>query len=127
DGVKTAVRIIDQLNRQATGTPPPAVMEPFTYSLGLMIRVKAGAARGTLQVRVKIRKPSNETAGELSHPIHLTAPEDGGVDIASNFPLLIDEAGTWWFDVYVNDEKWTRVPLRVVYLPHELNKATKRP
>jgi hypothetical protein len=50
DGVKSAIRIIDQLNRQAVGTPP-AKMEPFGYFLGLMIRLKAGAATFNADVK----------------------------------------------------------------------------
>ena len=120
DGVKSAIRIIDQLNRGAIGTPPPAIMEMFVHNLGLLVRLKAGAARGTIQVNVQIRKPSNKVFGEMSHPVHLPGPEDAGIDLVFNLNLKIDEVGTWWFDVLLNGERWTRVPLRVVYLPQEI-------
>lgn len=122
DGVKTLVRIIDQVNRQAAGQDPPSVMDPFPYTVGLLVRLKAGAARGTFQIHVKIRKPSNTLAVELSHAIHLPGPDDAGADLAFNLMMLLDEVGTWWFDVYVGEDKWMRIPLRVVYLPQQVSR-----
>lgn len=120
DGVKSAFRIIDQLTRQAVGTPPPPVMETFAHPLGLIIRLKAGATRGTIQLNVQIRKPSNVIFAEMPNAIHLPGPDDAGQDLVFNMQLPIDEEGTWWFDILVNGERWTRVPLRIVYLPHEI-------
>jgi hypothetical protein len=125
DGIKTAVRIIDQINRGAisVGESPPSVMPPFEFPVGLLIRLKAGAARGMYIVNVRIIKPNNDSAGELNHPVHLPGPDDAGIDIVLNAVLTIDQVGTWWFDIYVGEERWTRVPLRVVYFPQ----TVKRP
>ena len=119
DGVKSAIRIIDQISRQAFGTLP-ATMESFSYFLGLIVRLKAGAARGTYQVDVQIRKPSNVIFAEMNQAVHLPGPEDAGQDLVFNMNLEIDEVGTWWFDVLLNGERWTRVPLRIVYLPQQI-------
>lgn len=123
DGVKSAVRIIDQLSRSALGTPPPPAMEPFIHPLGFLVRLKAGIARGTFQIHLKIRKPDNEIAHTMSHAVHLPGPEDAGTDLVFNLMMLFDAQGTWWFDVYVNDERWTQTPLRVIYLPQQSNMA----
>ena len=120
DGIKTAVRIIDQLNRQAVGSNPPSLMDPFVYPLSLVVRLKAGAARGTFPITVRIVKPNNEKAAELNNSVHLPGPDDAGVDFVLNMMLEINEVGTWWFDIYVRDERWMRVPLRVVYLPQSV-------
>lgn len=117
DGIKSAVRILDQIDRGAFGEAPPLNMEPFEFPLGLLIRLKAGAARGMYQINVKILKPNGEKAGELNHPVHLPGPEDAGVDIVLNAVMKIDQVGTWWFDIYVGDVRWMRLPLRIVYLP----------
>ena len=122
DGIKTAVRIIDQINRGAMGVglTPPSSMEEFEFPLGLLVRIKAGAARGMYPINVKILKPNNDIAGELNHPVHLPGPDDAGVDIVLNAMMRIDQVGTWWFDIYVGEERWTRVPLRVVYFPQSI-------
>lgn len=117
DGVKSAIRIIDQVNRQAAGERVSSVMEPFSYNVGLMVRLKAGAARGTYQVNVQIRKPNNSIVAEMNHAVHLPGPDDAGQDLAFNLALQIDEVGTWWFEILIDNQKWTKVPLRVVYLP----------
>jgi hypothetical protein len=47
----------------------------------------------------------------------LPGPDDAGVDIVLNTIMKIDQVGTWWFDIYVNDERWVRLPLRwCIYL-----------
>jgi len=122
DGIKTAVRIIDQVNRGMTGVglSPSSIMEPFDFPIGLLVRLKAGAARGMHQVNVKILKPNNDSAGEITHPIHLPGPDDAGFDIVLNAMMRIDQVGTWWFDIYVGEERWTRLPLRVVYFPQSV-------
>lgn len=117
DGVKSAIRIIDQINRAAWGVTPPAMMEPFPYSIAMLLRLKAGAARGTYRIDVRIMKPSNEVAGTMSHPVYFPGPDDAGTDVVVNMQLQFDEAGTWWFEILVEDKRWMRVPLRIVYLP----------
>lgn len=120
DGVKSAIRIIDQVNRTAVAPSPSQTMEPFDYPLSLLLRFKAGAARGTYKIDVRIVRPSNETAGTMSHPIHFPGPDDAGTDVVVNIMMRIDEAGTWWFEISVNDNRWMRIPLRVVYLPQQI-------
>jgi hypothetical protein len=122
DGIKSAVRIIDQVNRSMVGIglPVPTIMEEFEFSIALLIRLKAGAARGTYQIKVQVKKPNNDDAGEMEHPVHLPGPDDAGIDIALNVQMKIDQVGTWWFDIFVNGERWMRLPLRVVYLPQSL-------
>lgn len=123
DGVKTAVRIIDQVNRSTVGMgqAPPSTMDEFVFPIALLIRLKAGAARGTVPIKVKILKPNNTVAGDLTHPAHLPGPDDAGIDIVLNIVLKLDQVGTWWFDIFVDEARWMRVPLRVVYLPQSFN------
>ena len=126
DGVKSAIRMIDQLNRTAVGPNPPPEMEPFQKELGLLLRFKAGGARGTYQVEIRLRKPSRtESDAELGmiHTIHFPGPDDSGLDIIGNLMLQIDEVGTWWFDVYLNEKRVVRIPLRVVYLPQTIRRT----
>ena len=126
DGIKTAVRIIDQVNRSAVGMgqAPPSVMDEFVFPVALLIRLKAGVARGMVSVKVKIIRPNNTTAGDLTHPVHLPGPDDSGVDIVLNVQLKIDQVGAWWFDIYVDELRWMRVPLRIVYLPQSFNQPS---
>lgn len=120
DGLKSAIRILDQLNRAVVGPNVTSAMEPFPYPISMLVRLKAGAARGIVQINVRILKPNNESAGELNHPVHLPGPEDAGFDIVLNVMMTVDQVGTWWFDIYVDDERWMRIPLRVVYFPRQV-------
>ena len=120
DGVKSAIRIVDHLNRTSIGPEPSSVMEPFDQDLSLFIRLKAGGARGMYRVEVRVVKPSmnpEETPALVVHPVHFTGPDEGGADLVLRMRARFDEEGLWWFDVYMNAIRVVRVPLRIMYHP----------
>lgn len=117
DSVKSAIRIIDRINRTAIAPAPPDTMEPFDYSLTLFIRFKSGAARGPMSLEVRLSKPSGESPTPLRQTIHFEGEDDRGIDFVGNMTLRLDQAGLYWFDVYLDGTRLTRVPLRIVYLP----------
>jgi hypothetical protein len=117
DGVKSAVRIVDRVNRGAIGPNPPADMAPFSYQLTIFIRFKSGRARGNGQVQIQPMKPSGETKTALRIPVLFEGEEDRGIDL--NLPLMItfDQTGVWWFNIKLDGSFVTRIPFRVVYIP----------
>ena len=58
DGVLSAIRIIDRMNRTAAGPNPPDVMPPFDYQLTALITLKSGRARGSVYVEIEPEMPS---------------------------------------------------------------------
>lgn len=117
DGVKSVVRIIDRVIRQAIGPNPPQEMEPFDYEATLLIRFKSGRARGTYPLEIQLIKPSSESAMPLKQTILFEGEEDRGMDIVANMKIKFDLAGIYWFNIVLNDVCLTRIPFRVVYLP----------
>ena len=117
DGVKSAIRIIDRVIRQAIGPNPPQEMEPFEYDATLLLRFKSGRARGTYPLEIQLIKPSGESATPLKQTILFEGEEDRGMDIVTNMKIKFDLTGIYWFNILLNDVCLTRIPFRVVYLP----------
>lgn len=126
DGVKSAIRMIDQFNRSAIGTNPPPIMEPFQRQFGLLLRLKAGAARGSHQLEVRVRKPTQEAGAvepAIIQPVHFPGPDDAGIDLVVNMIMTFDEEGPWWFDVYFDQQRMVRIPLRIVYFRQPITRG----
>jgi len=117
DGVKSAIRIIDRVTRQAVGPSPPPEMEPFDYEMTLLIRFKSGRARGTFNLEIQLVKPSGESPTPMSRTILFEGEEDRGSDIVANMRIKFDQIGIYWFNIILNGVRLTRIPFRVVYLP----------
>ena len=116
DGVKSAIRIIDRINHTVVGPDPPKAMEAFDYQLNLLLKFKSGMARGPMSLEVRFMKPSGESPSPTRQTVNFEGEDDRGVDIIANLQLKLDQAGLHWFDISLEGERVTRVPLRVVYL-----------
>lgn len=121
DGVKSAIRIFDRQTRTATGPTPPMEMESFVMEAFLLLQFKSGSARGTYQLQVSLQKPSGESIQPVNSAINFEGEDDRGTDIVANLALSLDMTGLYWFDIYLNGTRVTRVPMRVVYLPQVVN------
>ena len=117
DGVKTAVRIVDRVTRQALESNPPSELKPFGYKITLLIMMKSGSARGVYDVVIRLVQPSGESSEFVRQAVHFEGEEDRGVDIVGNLDLKIEMQGLHWFEILLGDELLTRCPLRVIYLP----------
>ena len=117
DEVKSAIRIIDRVNRSAVGPNPPTEMAPFEYELTLLLKFKSGRARGLHSVKIQPVKPSGELMQELINNVLFEGEEDRGVDIVGNVRFRFEETGIYWIHIYLNDTRVTQIPLRVTYVP----------
>lgn len=117
DGVKSAIRIIDRINRTVVGPNPPPSMEPFDYQLSMLLKFKSGSARGPMELRLGLEKPSGESPAPQTQTVFFEGDDDRGVDIVANFAVQFDMPGLYWFEVALDNIRVTRLPLRVIYLP----------
>ena len=125
DGRHSIIRIIDRINRQAIGTAPPEEMEPFDYSLDLYLSFKAGSARGPMMLRVRLEKPNGESGEVFARELYFEGDDERGINHTAHLRLGIGIAGLHWFDVYLADQRMTRIPLRVAY-SREIRPPTKQ-
>ncbi len=120
DGVKTAVRMIDRITHTVARPDAPSVMEPFAYEIWLLVRFKAGAARGTMPFQIRIEKPNGESSPSPQNNILFEGGDDRGVDIAMPINITFGLPGLYWIDVLLDNVRVTRAPLRVIYNPIRL-------
>jgi hypothetical protein len=117
DGVLSAIRIIDRLIRVSAGPSAPGDMEPFSHVLAALVCLKSGQARGRFTLTIRAETPSGQQLDALSLPVQLGG-EDQGANLIINIPFTVEHEGLYWFDVMLEDELITRMPLRVIYQPH---------
>jgi|ERR1022692_2081742 hypothetical protein len=120
DGVLTLVRMIDKI----TGTVvvpqghDPNVMPPFMVSLTMVVMLRAGEARGNYTIKVRPETPIGTQLAPTELPVSLVGTSDAqGVNLLLNLNLGAQHQGLHWFDVLLDDELLTRVPLHIEYQP----------
>jgi hypothetical protein len=116
DGVKSAIRIVDRVIMQAQGPEPPNEMPKFTFQTNLFLQFKSGAARGSMQLEIRMVKPSVDAKTVFKNTVYFEGEDDRGNDVVCFLNIGLDQAGLYWFYVSLDDITITRIPLRVIYL-----------
>lgn len=114
DGVLSAIRIVDRIIHTAFGSETPEQMSPVPVNLTALLSFKAGAARGTRTIKWSPQAPSGQRLPEMSFPAFFES-EDRGINLVVNLAFQANEEGLYWFDVILEDQLLTRIPLRIVY------------
>jgi hypothetical protein len=113
DGVMSVIRMVDRVTLTSRGHTP-AEMPRGILSFMLYLMFKSGDARGTFQIGVRSVNPSGQVISTASFPL-LMEGEDRGAALVTQFALEAREEGVYWFDILLEEQVITRVPLRVVY------------
>lgn len=127
DGVKSAIRIIDRLTHTVLAPAPPEEMEPFDYTMTLLVKLKAGAARGTFPLTIRLSKPSGESPPPIANDLYFEGEDDRGVDVAATMTITFTQPGLYWFDISLADVRLTRIPFRLIYSRQTIASAGRPP
>lgn len=119
DGVLSVVRIVDRITTTAIGVGTPDVMPPQNVSLFLLLAFKSGDARGRHDVQIQLEQPSGMRSTIAQTMSIFLAGEDNGANLVINLAFPAPQEGLYWFDVFVDTIRVTRVPLRLIYLRQE--------
>lgn len=117
DGVLSLIRVIDRIVHTATGAAAPREMQPFEYQLILVLMLKTGQARGAYDLSVVRELPSGirEESQAPVFRVHFEAEGDRGYNLVLQIQQVFEQEGLYWFDVLLDGQLLTRLPLRVVY------------
>lgn len=118
DHVLSAIRIVDRVSVSTTmpAGSPTAMRVPVPLPpLVALISIKNGSARGTRHLDLRGTTPTGEPLPNISVPIPLAGDDDQGVQVRVNVVLQVNQGGIFWFDVQLDGELLTRMPLRVDY------------
>jgi hypothetical protein len=109
-GQMSVIRVTDRI--AVAGTTPE--MQPQPLQLTVAILLKSGEMRGQYNVRIRCTSPQGqETLGQ--EIMFLFEGGDRGVQVVLPMAMVATEPGTYWFDVLVEGELLTRMPLTVLY------------
>ena len=111
NGLFSVVRILDRLPLQGpTEEMPP---QPLNM-LSLVVILKSGEMSGKYTLTVTPQTPSGKRLPPLQMPA-LFERDERGVILCVPLMLVATEEGLYWFDVTIEQDVLTRIPLRVMY------------
>jgi hypothetical protein len=111
DGVNSIIRMIDRFNVQGTTEE----MQPIVLQFMIYISFKSGFLRGKQKVSLRPQSPKGVEMPAMDIPVLFEGDDDRGPAIAFQVGWAVQEEGLFWWDLYLNDELVTRMPLRVDY------------
>lgn len=116
DGTLSLIRIVDRIMQSVRGYGTPTEMQPFDVGpLVMVVSLKSDRARGRFEVRLRMERPSGlQEDLPIALPV-LMEGDERGQNLLLNFGFRADLEGLYWFDVLLNQEAITRIPLRVLY------------
>ena len=87
----------------------------FRYDLvNALLSFKSGNAKGRSTIKWVMEEPSGIRGPEQLLPA-LFEGEDRGVNFILNLALTLSQEGLYWFDVFLEEQLLTRIPLRIFY------------
>lgn len=113
-GTLSAIRMIDRITVTSNDPSAPDQMPVTTARFTLLISLKSGSARGKHFIKFRPETPSGLKPFEQSFPV-LFEGEDRGINLVLAINFQLDQEGLYWFDILLEEDLLTRIPLRVLY------------
>ena len=111
DSVLSLIRIVDRFTvRGETDEMPPTTLRFMT-----VISFKSGFMRGKQKIKLQPVSPTGQDLPSMEMPVLFEGDDDRGTTIGFEMNWIANEEGRYWWDVYLNDELVTRMPLTVIY------------
>ncbi len=114
DEIISIIRVIDRITVTAQAATSPATLPPTSVNLNALISLKSGTAKGRYTVKWRIETPSGIKLPEQLLPV-LFEGDDRGANLILALTMLVDQEGVYWFEVFLEDQFFTKIPLRVLY------------
>ena len=111
DRVNSFVRMVDRW----TVTGPTETMPQTAIQATLVVIFKSGIHRGTGQMAITPTSPSDVRLPPLTVPVLFEGDEDRGIAVIIPMAFPVQEAGLYWFNISLDGQSFTEIPLRVIY------------
>ena len=121
NGSLSIIHIADKLGYRTQGFPPG--YKPAVNLTGLLA-LKSGSVVGDHTVRVVVENPAAERKEIFSTPLNFLG-KDHGQNLILNLTLGIVQDGTYWFDVFFDEDLLTRIPLIIAQEQEEKSQEPK--
>ncbi len=110
NGSLSLIRIVDRF--AVAGQTPE--MPPTNVQLTLVVILKSGFMRSRATITIRPNTPLGTSLPSVELPA-LFEGDDRGVAVVMPMGMLVKDEGVYWFDVLVDNELFSRIPLRVMY------------
>jgi Family of unknown function (DUF6941) len=114
DETISVIRMIDRITLTVSAPSSPETIPSTIINLSALISLKSGSAKGKGIVILRVETPSGLKLPDQLLPV-LFEGDDRGVNLIVAFNMVIDQEGVYWFDVLLEEQLLTRVPLRILY------------
>jgi hypothetical protein len=111
DGTLSIIRIADRVTYQPIGVAAKN-LKPIHQMQGL-VGLKSGPITGEHVLKIIGERPSGQRNELMKSSITLFG-QDQGQNFILNLAIGLEEDGLHWFDVLLDDEVLTRIPLMVM-------------
>jgi len=111
DNVLSVIRVIDRFN--VVGATPE--MQPTILQFTVLVSFKSGFLRGKQRLTIRPIDPDKQEGAQMMFPMLFEGDEDRGNALIAGMNFVAQKEGLYWFDIYLNEELVTRMPLRVAY------------
>ena len=111
DNVLSVIRVIDRFN--VVGATPE--MAPTILPFTILVSFKSGFLRGKQMLAIKPKSPNRDDLPQMTFPVLFEGDDDRGNALIAQMNFVANQEGLYWFDVHLNEELVTRMPLRVAY------------
>jgi hypothetical protein len=97
--------------------PPdvPSKEEPALLQQSMVLSFRTGDSPGKHELRIMIEMPDGERKEAIQREIELSEPLHGGCNIKTQAALSLYTSGVYWFDVYLDGKRFTRMPFNVAF------------
>jgi hypothetical protein len=109
--------IINVLEQLVVGSDDPSAPEQFPGFLlesQLVVSLASGARRGDGMITIEPLDPELNRLEPVSQSVHFSG-EDHRVTIVSSVSLDVEHTGLYWFNVLLDGQSLTWIPLRISY------------
>lgn len=112
DNVLSVIRVIDRFNISG---PTPEMKQPQILPFTILVSFKSGILRGKQLLEIRPIAPNGTEMPRLSFPMLFEGDDERGNAVVAQLNFMVVEEGLYWFDLYLNEELVTRMPLRIAY------------
>ena len=114
DEAISVIRVVDRVTVTAVASSSPEKLPSTTLNLSALLVFKSGSAKGRSTIKWVVEQPSGiRTPEQLLSA--LFEGDDRGVNFIISLNIVVDQEGVYWFDVFLEDQLLTRIPLRILY------------
>ncbi|MDP9265283.1 MAG: hypothetical protein M3O91_04075 [Chloroflexota bacterium] len=112
DGTLSAFRIVDQIKAELPPDVPSGATLELPVELSLLIAIRGGEAGRTHEIGLELHTPDGEQKRLRGAQVTMGGASPGA-NLNTRLRVLLSKTGRYWFDVLIDGDLVTRVPLMV--------------